>query len=79
MGDWAVKYSSPSKRRPVHALQARSVAAACLAFLVVGHATADVVRAEAVTGGREGTQARAEDIEFFESKREKNSSEQRRK
>jgi hypothetical protein len=63
-----VKYSSPSKRRPVHALQARSVAAACLALLVVGHATADVVRAEAVTGGREGTQARAEDLEFFESK-----------
>jgi hypothetical protein len=60
--------SSPSKRRPVHALQARSVAVACLAVLVVGHATADVVRAEAVTGSREAAPARAEDLEFFESK-----------
>ena len=60
--------ASPSKRRPVHALQARSLAAACLAVLVVGHATADVVRAEAVTGSREAAPARAEDLEFFEAK-----------
>jgi hypothetical protein len=44
------------------------VAAACLAVLVVGHATADVVRAEAVTGSREAAPARAEDLEFFEAK-----------
>ena len=44
------------------------MAAAYLAVLVVGHGTADVVRAEAVTGSREGTPARAEDLEFFEAK-----------
>ena len=60
--------ASPSKRRSFHAFQARSVAAAYLAVLVVGHGTADVVRAEAVTGSREGTPARAEDLEFFEAK-----------
>jgi hypothetical protein len=60
--------ASPSKRRPFHAIQARSVAAACLAILVVGHATADVVRAEAVTGSREAAPVRAEDLEFFEAK-----------
>ena len=68
LGDWAGMNASPSKRRPVHALQARSLAAACLAVLVVGHATADVVRAEAVTGSREAAPARAEDLEFFEAK-----------
>ena len=60
--------SSPSKRRPFHALQARSLVAVCLAVLVVGHGTANVVRAEAVTGSREATPARAEDLEFFEAK-----------
>jgi hypothetical protein len=60
--------ASPSKRRPFLALQARSVAAACLAVLVVGPATADVVRAEAVTGSREAAPVRAEDLEFFEAK-----------
>ena len=68
LGDWAGMNASPSKRRPVHALQARSLAAACLAVLVVGHATADVVRAEAVTGSREAAPVRAEDLEFFEAK-----------
>ena len=57
--------ASPSKRRPFHALQARSLAAVYLVALVVGHATADVVRAEAVTGSREAAPARAEDLEFF--------------
>ena len=68
VGEWAVKNSSPSKRRPFHALQARSLAAVYLVVLVVGHGTANVVRAEAVTGSREGTPARAEDLEFFEAK-----------
>ena len=44
------------------------MAAACLAILVIGHATADGVRAEAVTGSREAAPARAEDLEFFEAK-----------
>jgi hypothetical protein len=63
-----VKNSSPSKRRPFHALQARSLAAVYLVVLIVGHGTANVVRAEAVTGSREGGPARAEDLEFFEAK-----------
>ena len=68
-GDWAGMNSNPFKRLPLHALQSRflsrSLAAVSLVALVVGHATADVVRAEAVTGSREAAPARAEDLEFF--------------
>jgi len=67
-----LKNASPSKRRPLHALQSRSLArplaAVSLVALVIGHATADVVQAEAVTGSREAASTRAEDMEFFESK-----------
>ena len=66
--DWAGMNSNPSKRRPLHALQARSLAAVSLVALVVGHATADDVRAEAVAGSPKAASARAEDLEFFEAK-----------
>jgi len=58
--------SSPFKCRRRQALQAWLAAAVYLATLLGVHAAANVVRAEAVTGGREA--ARAEDLEFFEAK-----------
>ena len=62
----------PSTRGCFPALRAWLVAAVyaavSLGALLGVLGTANVVQAEAVTGSREGTQARAEDLEFFEAK-----------
>jgi mono/diheme cytochrome c family protein len=44
------------------------MAAVYLTVLIVGHATANVVRAEAVTGNSEAAHDRTADLEFFEAK-----------
>ena len=69
-------HSNPSKRRPFHAREAwlraavhPAVSSGALLLASLGmFASSDAARAEAVSGGLEGTQARAEDLEFFEAK-----------